>query len=203
MFFFFQAEDGIRDLIVTGVQTCALPICYTGTVVVRPEELMSKRLRKGVRNIGIKFPIHGTEFIGWDVLHFARSVKFLEVTQSDFKKMIDSVKINKFDSCKRLEIIRGNGVSFDDIASLLPNLESIEFTRGQAISFRGIEKHQNLKEIWLIGISQPVRIAANMLPETMETIMLSSSSKPIIEGDLGNCKIVQDEAAFDRVLYVN
>src|SRR5256886_12090390 len=25
--FFFQAEDGIRDLTVTGVQTCALPIC--------------------------------------------------------------------------------------------------------------------------------------------------------------------------------
>src|SRR3989440_8733634 len=25
-FFFFQAEDGIRDLIVNGVQTCALPI---------------------------------------------------------------------------------------------------------------------------------------------------------------------------------
>ena len=30
--FFFQAEDGIRDSPVTGVQTCALPICdvYTG-----------------------------------------------------------------------------------------------------------------------------------------------------------------------------
>src|SRR5256886_4992644 len=27
LFFFFQAEDGIRDLTVTGVQTCALPIC--------------------------------------------------------------------------------------------------------------------------------------------------------------------------------
>src|SRR3712207_8541561 len=26
MFFFFQAEDGIRDIGVTGVQTCALPI---------------------------------------------------------------------------------------------------------------------------------------------------------------------------------
>src|SRR2546430_5737731 len=25
--FFWQAEDGIRDLTVTGVQTCALPIC--------------------------------------------------------------------------------------------------------------------------------------------------------------------------------
>src|SRR5258708_29582048 len=30
-FFFFQAEDGIRDDLVTGVQTCALPIC-TATV---------------------------------------------------------------------------------------------------------------------------------------------------------------------------
>src|SRR3712207_7513587 len=25
--FFFQAEDGIRDIGVTGIQTCALPIC--------------------------------------------------------------------------------------------------------------------------------------------------------------------------------
>src|SRR2546425_4088260 len=31
-FFFFQAEDGIRDKLVTGVQTCALPILrrYSG-----------------------------------------------------------------------------------------------------------------------------------------------------------------------------
>src|SRR5947207_3458078 len=30
-FFFFQAEDGIRDHCVTGVQTCALPISSTGS----------------------------------------------------------------------------------------------------------------------------------------------------------------------------
>src|SRR3989441_4421835 len=28
VFFFFQAEDGIRDKLVTGVQTCALPISF-------------------------------------------------------------------------------------------------------------------------------------------------------------------------------
>src|SRR5207245_7673830 len=28
LFFFFQAEDGIRDATVTGVQTCALPIFF-------------------------------------------------------------------------------------------------------------------------------------------------------------------------------
>src|SRR2546422_11216616 len=30
VFFFFQAEDGIRDVAVTGVQTCALPISLLG-----------------------------------------------------------------------------------------------------------------------------------------------------------------------------
>src|SRR5437016_9499268 len=32
--FFFQAEDGIRDWSVTGVQTCALPIWFAGPVSV-------------------------------------------------------------------------------------------------------------------------------------------------------------------------
>src|SRR5256714_2819620 len=43
-FFFFQAEDGIRDKLVTGVQTCALPISRLiveqpqrdAAIVVRP-----------------------------------------------------------------------------------------------------------------------------------------------------------------------
>src|SRR5687768_18333219 len=30
LYFFFQAEDGIRDVAVTGVQTCALPIFGAG-----------------------------------------------------------------------------------------------------------------------------------------------------------------------------
>src|SRR6266699_4449562 len=32
-FFFFQAEDGIRDADVTGVQTCALPISHRSTAI--------------------------------------------------------------------------------------------------------------------------------------------------------------------------
>src|SRR5256886_6787602 len=59
-FFFFQAEDGIRDLTVTGVQTCALPICIrlppellsavrrgAGSPVPRTEELDELRDRGG------------------------------------------------------------------------------------------------------------------------------------------------------------
>src|SRR2546429_8123173 len=32
LIFFFQAEDGIRDVAVTGVQTCALPISSTASM---------------------------------------------------------------------------------------------------------------------------------------------------------------------------
>src|SRR5690606_41173759 len=39
VFFFFQAEDGIRDFHVTGVQTCALPI--SGTLVVQELDTVS------------------------------------------------------------------------------------------------------------------------------------------------------------------
>src|SRR5712664_1733980 len=39
-FFFFQAKNGIRDLIVTGVQTCALPIYL---LVVRHDRLPGRR----------------------------------------------------------------------------------------------------------------------------------------------------------------
>src|SRR2546425_71640 len=36
LFFFFQAEDGIRDKLVTGVQTCALPIWSSLSIVCPP-----------------------------------------------------------------------------------------------------------------------------------------------------------------------
>src|SRR2546422_6481835 len=42
LFFFFQAEDGIRDVAVTGVQTCALPICHRVLVGCPPETLLSR-----------------------------------------------------------------------------------------------------------------------------------------------------------------
>src|SRR3712207_6922914 len=37
VFFFFQAEDGIRDIGVTGVQTCALPIFFRAASKLKRE----------------------------------------------------------------------------------------------------------------------------------------------------------------------
>src|SRR2546427_12404028 len=53
LFFFFQAEDGIRDLTVTGVQTCALPISHVcrhaGRLRHRGAQLLGQRVRAGPR----------------------------------------------------------------------------------------------------------------------------------------------------------
>src|SRR2546430_11881594 len=43
-FFFFQAEDGIRDLTVTGVQTCALPIFVREHVAAARHALLEAAL---------------------------------------------------------------------------------------------------------------------------------------------------------------
>src|SRR5437764_12852412 len=43
-FFFFQAEDGIRDTSVTGVQTCALPISRSSTAPSSPRERTAARV---------------------------------------------------------------------------------------------------------------------------------------------------------------
>src|SRR5438034_4893934 len=55
-FFFFQAEDGIRDHCATGVQTCALPICkfrgdyssrsHEGTKAFWPRQFVTSSLRE-------------------------------------------------------------------------------------------------------------------------------------------------------------
>src|SRR5206468_5647298 len=65
-FFFFQAEDGIRDLIVTGVQTCALPIypaacCFVA--LLRERRLDAREQRVSVpqrRRLGVA-PLLGDE----------------------------------------------------------------------------------------------------------------------------------------------
>src|SRR5216684_3899176 len=54
-FFFFQAEDGIRDVAVTGVQTCALPIlaeaAHDARAAGEPTELAESDLTRALRAV--------------------------------------------------------------------------------------------------------------------------------------------------------
>src|SRR2546422_10606129 len=70
-FFFFQAEDGIRDVAVTGVQTCALPIsllgppCY-GSIdaAAARDRLYRRRDLQGLRALHRGVPAAGSVDVG-------------------------------------------------------------------------------------------------------------------------------------------
>src|SRR3990167_10924350 len=93
LFLFFQAEDGIRDLTVTGVQTCALPISSLGAVfgyliiMTIGEAMWQPRFLQWVAEIAPKgmtgiymgigqFPWFLTKVVtslysGWFLMHYA------------------------------------------------------------------------------------------------------------------------------------
>src|SRR2546430_8879744 len=75
LFFFFQAEDGIRDLTVTGVQTCALPISAAVAVLLGLLSVTLGRARAWARGpsialelllvpIGYYMTVGGTPWLG-------------------------------------------------------------------------------------------------------------------------------------------
>src|SRR5699024_3274411 len=61
-YFLFQAEDGIRDRNVTGVQTCALPIC-------------TKSMKGRSSHLGCSNPTTAAWFtLGWPTMAFSISI---------------------------------------------------------------------------------------------------------------------------------
>src|SRR2546427_2999809 len=73
-FFFFQAEDGIRDLTVTGVQTCALPILPWASFL-RPVGGALRFVRSTTMAVAAELPVPGpsgparTGPAGWNPTH--------------------------------------------------------------------------------------------------------------------------------------
>src|SRR5258708_39346502 len=83
-FFFFQAEDGIRDDLVTGVQTCALPIltALRCEYLVAPENIESARPRLSWQ---IESARRGAAQTAWEIL-VASSAELLAGNKGDLWK---------------------------------------------------------------------------------------------------------------------
>src|SRR3712207_9566372 len=84
-FFFFQAEDGIRDIGVTGVQTCALPILTQQGLAV----LVTSGTRTSASLIARRLPpgaVH--QFVPVDVPRYVR--RFLDHWQPDLALVAES-----------------------------------------------------------------------------------------------------------------
>src|SRR5690606_40947297 len=73
LIFFFQAEDGIRDFHVTGVQTCALPICkgYPDFKVQ-----LARLTFVGLRYVKPEVPTETPEEVAEDIIAKAQNALF-------------------------------------------------------------------------------------------------------------------------------
>src|SRR2546430_10312722 len=94
LFFFFQAEDGIRDLTVTGVQTCALPISVE-LLVLQPtrdlsvlaagrERLLPPSVRRIVRAMGGQREA-ASDFLGFLLFHPEHTGRLAEAGYEDVR----------------------------------------------------------------------------------------------------------------------
>src|SRR3712207_9568411 len=85
--FFFQAEDGIRDIGVTGVQTCALPIFYGNR---RYYPVYEAALRHDLA-VGIHFggnPGNPPTAVGWPSFYIEEYVGMSHIFQSQVISLI-------------------------------------------------------------------------------------------------------------------
>ena len=72
LFFFFQAEDGIRDHCVTGVQTCALPISNQV-----PGKFANREPSTEVKVFSLNIYMYATTPLSLQVTHLAAKMKIL------------------------------------------------------------------------------------------------------------------------------
>src|SRR5438552_17667465 len=93
LFFFFQAEDGIRDDLVTGVQTCALPILssYTTQNLATEPEVT-------------KAQIPGFYAGGGDAMHMKKNPWLFRIRPADGLQALALDKIGRASCRERVEI---------------------------------------------------------------------------------------------------
>src|SRR6266498_4533032 len=111
MVFFFQAEDGIRDADVTGVQTCALPILKVPKILPRWVPLTATNrfvpLEQVIgANIEMLFP--GVEILGWYPFRITRNTD-LRIENSDEAEDLlsliqEEVRNRRFAEVVRIEV---------------------------------------------------------------------------------------------------
>src|SRR2546429_2013400 len=123
-FFFFQAEDGIRDVAVTGVQTCALPIYISGEASIARARLEQQlgsfdfnlgelsrtvtRLKEQLRSLEIE-----TEA---QILHKHED-------ESSHRSEFDPLELDRYSSIQQYS--RALAETANDVASIQQLLESL------------------------------------------------------------------------------
>src|SRR5256886_8459132 len=120
LFFFFQAEDGIRDLTVTGVQTCALPI-------FNPSVVLAAATSAG-KDLAPRLAIHLGTAVASECTHLELENGKLVATRPAYAgKVLLRVKVN---SSPSIATLRPNVFTAKEVVPVKkPTIEQIQFNR--------------------------------------------------------------------------
>src|SRR6266436_7743602 len=125
--FFFQAEDGIRDVAVTGVQTCALPISHRGASGHAPENTLAA-FKKAVAL--------GATFIETD-LQLSRDARFVAIHDDTLDRTTNGqgkVHDQTLGTLRKLDA--GSWFGSEYTGERIPTLEEIlEFSKKNDVVF--------------------------------------------------------------------
>src|SRR3989475_2975190 len=100
LFFFFQAEDGIRDLTVTGVQTCALPISIYGSRASNGVVIIeTKKGKPGPRKMELDVRTGvATPFRGYDDFLMGDALEYYQVVKRSYRNAVCDSCVGKRDT---------------------------------------------------------------------------------------------------------
>src|SRR2546425_8065042 len=132
VFFFFQAEDGIRDKLVTGVQTCALPIWHF-RIGIETERAQNIHVEAGTdRDPTVFGRIHRESY--WDFSRGAKDMYHLGPASEFPKELTLVMKKADFWKVKRLRIWAFK-VGGEAQYGLILDKTNLEFSNGQTYRF--------------------------------------------------------------------
>src|SRR5699024_4360771 len=209
LFFFFQAEDGIRDRNVTGVQTCALPIFGV-------TELLESQLKNYLESMILGKGFSPTQYVclsygGGGPLHTAGYTKGLGFEDvlipawaagfsafgcgaADFEYRYDKTLDLNFEEVERDEVILENGRVLQEAWNELKENVAEEFDKNgystDAVNFRLFFRMQYQGQLNDLEIEAPIESFENVsdydsLVETFEELYTRVYAKSALSPELG------------------
>src|SRR2546423_1208760 len=155
IFFFFQAEDGIRDKLVTGVQTCALPICMAAR---RMGEILGGKGKVGI--IG---------FMPGSASTMEREHGFQDEIAKRFPGIrIVGLQFAMSDRAKAMAETENMLAAHPDLAGVFADNESSSAGAVQALKSRGA------KQVKLVAFDASDQLIADMRAGAIDSIVVQN-----------------------------
>ncbi|WP_209428378.1 hypothetical protein [Pararhodobacter sp. SW119] len=147
-------------------------------------DLTNQTLRELIsRSVGLRFPFDESRFVGWDFLPNCRDVSIQFASSSDWRKMIDSVQVRRFDKCSTLELDGCSDFNFKTISTLFPAVETLFLNACRHFSCDHLSELSELSLLEFRRVSHPISVDFNYHPTKLVAVHFNSCNSVDLKGE--------------------